>query len=88
MPRDRNSSFDPVTRSCLGGGTDRRDRDQGSCQLAPGDRANLCGAPGPWNDKYPAMIRSWENTWDEFVPFLAFPVEQAATKVLYLIAIR
>jgi transposase-like protein len=34
------------------------------------------------------MIRSWENTWDEFVPFLAFPVEQAATKVLYLIAIR
>jgi putative transposase len=72
-----------------------------------------------WRDKYPAMIVSWERTWDEFVPFLAFPVElrkivyttnaieslnarfrravahrghfpneQAAMKVLYLIAIR
>jgi putative transposase len=68
-----------------------------------------------WRAKYPAMIVSWENTWDEFVPFLAFPVElrkivyttnaieslrfrravrhrghfpneQAAMKVLYLVA--
>ncbi len=28
-----------------------------------------------WRSKYPAMIASWEKTWDEFVPFLAFPVE-------------
>jgi putative transposase len=72
-----------------------------------------------WREKYPAMIVSWERTWDEFVPFLAFPVElrkivyttnaieslnarfrravahrghfpneQAAMKVLYLIAVR
>jgi len=28
-----------------------------------------------WRDTHPAMISSWENAWDEFVPFLAFPVE-------------
>ena len=72
-----------------------------------------------WRTKYPAMIRSWENSWDEFIPFLAFPAElrkivyttnaiesmnarfrravrhrghfpneQAAMKVLYLVAIH
>ena len=72
-----------------------------------------------WRSTYPAMIRSWENAWAEFVPFLEFPVElrhivyttnaieslnarfrravrhrghfpneQAALKVLYLVAIR
>lgn len=72
-----------------------------------------------WRSTYPAMIRSWENAWDEFVPFLDyppelrrvvyttnaieslnarfrrgvrhrghFPNEQAALKVLYLIATR
>ena len=28
-----------------------------------------------WRETYPAMIRSWENQWNEFVPFLEFPVE-------------
>ena len=28
-----------------------------------------------WADTYPAMIQSWHNSWDEFVPFLAFPAE-------------
>ncbi len=28
-----------------------------------------------WADTYPAMIQSRENSWDEFVPFLAFPAE-------------
>jgi transposase-like protein len=72
-----------------------------------------------WKDLYPAMIQSWENSWQEFVPFLEFPVElrrivyttnaieslnarfrravrhrghfpneQAAMKVLYLVATR
>lgn len=27
------------------------------------------------------MISSWENSWQEFVPFLAFPVE--LRKVVY-----
>lgn len=34
-----------------------------------------------WRDIYPAMIGSWENAWDEFVPFLAFPVE--LRKIVY-----
>lgn len=34
-----------------------------------------------WRDLYPAMISSWEAAWDEFVPFLAFPVE--LRKVVY-----
>ncbi len=28
-----------------------------------------------WGDRYPAIVRLWENTWAEFVPFLAFDVE-------------
>ena len=70
-----------------------------------------------WEHIYPAMIRAWRQSWDEFIPFLAFPAElrrivyttnaieslnarfrravrhrghfpneQAAMKVLYLIA--
>lgn len=71
-----------------------------------------------WKAQYPAMISTWENAWNEFVPFLEFPAElrqvvyttnaieslnarfrrairhrghfpneQAALKVLYLVAI-
>lgn len=28
-----------------------------------------------WKAKYPAMIQSWERSWQEFVPFLEFPIE-------------
>jgi putative transposase len=28
-----------------------------------------------WRPKYPAMIAMWERAWNEFVPFLDFPVE-------------
>jgi putative transposase len=28
-----------------------------------------------WAPKYPAMIKSWETSWPEFVPFLEFPQE-------------
>ena len=28
-----------------------------------------------WAATYPAMIRAWENSWEEFVPFLEFPAE-------------
>jgi transposase-like protein len=34
-----------------------------------------------WAERYPAMIRSWENSWDEFVPFLEFPPE--LRKIVY-----
>ena len=32
-------------------------------------------------DTYPAMISSWENSWEEFVPFLEFPLE--LRKIVY-----
>ena len=28
-----------------------------------------------WNSKYPAMVAVWERSWDEFIPFLDFPIE-------------
>lgn len=28
-----------------------------------------------WGDRYPAIIRLWNNAWAEFVPFLGFDVE-------------
>ncbi|SDH73802.1 Transposase, Mutator family [Pseudonocardia oroxyli] len=28
-----------------------------------------------WGDRYPAIVRLWENAWAEFVPFLSFDVE-------------
>lgn len=28
-----------------------------------------------WRAKYPAMIAMWERSWNEFVPFLDFPLE-------------
>lgn len=34
-----------------------------------------------WGDVYPAMIEAWRSVWNEFVPFLEFPVE--LRKVVY-----
>jgi len=36
---------------------------------------------GKWAERYPAIIRLWENAWAEFVPFLAYSPE--IRKVLY-----
>jgi len=36
---------------------------------------------GKWGERYPAIIRLWENAWAEFVPFLAYNPE--IRKVLY-----
>jgi putative transposase len=36
---------------------------------------------GIWGEKYPAIIRLWENTWAEFVPFLDYSPE--IRKVIY-----
>jgi len=27
---------------------------------------------GIWEDRYPAIVRLWQNAWAEFVPFLSF----------------
>lgn len=34
-----------------------------------------------WRTQYPAMIGSWENSWNEFIPFLEFPPE--LRKIVY-----
>jgi putative transposase len=34
-----------------------------------------------WRTTYPAMISSWERSWEEFVPFLEYPVE--LRKIVY-----
>jgi putative transposase len=36
---------------------------------------------GKWGDRYPAIIRLWQNAWAEFVPFLAYSPE--IRKVIY-----
>jgi putative transposase len=28
-----------------------------------------------WKEKCPAMVKTWETAWDDFVPFLDFPIE-------------
>ena len=34
-----------------------------------------------WEHKYPAMVEMWKRSWEEFTPFLAFPVE--VRKLIY-----
>ena len=34
-----------------------------------------------WQAKYPAMISMWQRSWNEFIPFLAFP--PAIRKIIY-----
>lgn len=38
-------------------------------------RAALEELTSKWGTKYPAMIRLWENAWEEFIPFLDYDVE-------------
>lgn len=44
-------------------------------------RAALDAFAEVWGEKYPAIIRLWENAWAEFVPFLEFDPE--IRKVIY-----
>jgi transposase-like protein len=48
-------------------------------ELAAKDR--LDELAGKWGDRYPAMIRLWQNAWAEFVPFLSYSPE--IRKVIY-----
>jgi transposase-like protein len=36
---------------------------------------------GKWSERYPAIIRLWQNAWPEFVPFLSYSPE--IRKVIY-----
>jgi len=51
---------------------------------APSEEAALQAldvVDGIWGQRYPAMIRSWKASWQEFAPFLAFAPE--VRKVIY-----
>lgn len=39
------------------------------------------GFAAVWEDRYPAMIKSWRSAWGEFTPFLDFP--QPIRKMIY-----
>jgi putative transposase len=28
-----------------------------------------------WRQRYPAVVRLWDNAWDEFIPFLDYDLE-------------
>ena len=35
----------------------------------------FCEFSEAWGQRYPAIVRLWENAWAEFVPFLSFDPE-------------
>ncbi len=41
----------------------------------------LAGFAGAWETSYPAIVRLWESSWAEFVPFLSF--DQEVRRVIY-----
>ena len=47
----------------------------------PAAEARFAEFAEQWRDLYPAMIASWEDSWNEFIPFLEFPPE--LRKVVY-----
>ena len=32
-----------------------------------------------WGQRYPAVIRLWENAWEQFIPFLDYDIEISLT---------
>ncbi len=41
----------------------------------------LAFADSAWGKKYPAAVATWQNAWERFIPFLAFPPE--LRKIIY-----
>lgn len=41
----------------------------------------LTFADSTWGKKYPAAVMTWQNAWERFIPFLAFPPE--LRKIIY-----
>src|SRR5713101_1024130 len=53
-------------------------RDLRPVYTAPTDQAakeRFAALAEKWGDRYPAIIRLWQNAWAEFVPFLAYDPE-------------
>jgi putative transposase len=59
-------------------------RDLRPIYSAPTERAareRLDELAGKWGERYPAVVKLWQNAWAEFVPFLAYSPE--IRKVIY-----
>lgn len=41
----------------------------------------LAFADSTWGKKYPAAVATWQNAWERFIPFLAFP--PAVRRIVY-----
>ena len=57
---------------------DRLKRDVKLIYTAPNEaaaQAALDDVADIWGAKYPAIIRLWRSSWEQFTPFLAFPPE-------------
>lgn len=59
----------------------RQMREIYTAPTVPAAEAYFADFAEQWEPIYPAMIASWRNAWEEFVPFLAFPAE--LRKVVY-----
>jgi putative transposase len=42
---------------------------------APAARAAFDELAGKWGQRYPAVVRLWDNAWEEFIPFLDYDIE-------------
>jgi putative transposase len=42
---------------------------------APAARTAFDELAGKWGGRYPAVVRLWNNAWEEFIPFLDYDVE-------------
>jgi putative transposase len=38
-------------------------------------RAAFDDLAGKWGERYPAVVRLWDNAWEEFIPFLDYDIE-------------
>ena len=69
------NSFRYASKTGLGG--DRQGPEAGLHRAHGGGRAGRASSSSPASgrQRYPAIIRLWENAWAEFVPFLQFDTE-------------
>jgi len=85
VPRDRDGSFECIVHlirnSFRYAGRQHRDgivKALKPVYTAPSEQAakdRFAEFTAEWGQRYPAIIRLWESSWAEFVPFLEYDVE-------------
>ncbi len=74
----RSDGADLVSSSWVGPegfGVSSASAEENQCRPTQEVRTRFAQLAGDWEDAYPAMIRSWRQSWDEFVPFGEFRPE-------------